>query len=250
MQASSFGINIFVEKPFSHDLRGFEEFRDNILNKKLLFFVSFQRRFHKFIFKIKEVINSGKIGKIISVRIDVASYVPNWHPYEDFHDLYACRKDLGGGVLLTEIHEIDLCYQFFGMPKAVFCSGGNYSEFDLDIEDTVNMILRYEGFNVNLSLCFMEKDTCRTISMSGTKGTLKCDLDLCSLNIKYYNNNKDILLTDSIYTMNDLFYDQADYFLNIFKISDVQKELDAAYASLAIVEACKQSMHEYREIQL
>jgi len=97
-------INIFVEKPFSHNLDGFDEFKKLVLKNYLYFFVSFQRRFHPHLQKIKEILSEDGIGKIISAVFNVGSYIPAWHPYEDFKKLYACRKDLGGGVLLTEIH--------------------------------------------------------------------------------------------------------------------------------------------------
>ena len=41
-----------------------------------------------------------------NISVTVGSDVRLWHPYEDFRDLYACRSDLGGGVLYTECHEI------------------------------------------------------------------------------------------------------------------------------------------------
>lgn len=90
-------VNIFVEKPFSHNLNGFEEFKNIILRNDLYFFVSYQRRFHPYLRKIKEMLSNNETGKIISAVFNVCSYVPAWHPYEDFRKLYACRKDLGGG---------------------------------------------------------------------------------------------------------------------------------------------------------
>ena len=124
---ASKGINIFVEKPFSHNLDGFNDFENLVLEKNLYFFISFQRRFHPYLRKIKKLIDSDKLGKIITANFNVASYVPAWHPYEDYKELYACRADLGGGVLLTEIHELDLCYWYFGLPNYASCVGGNYS---------------------------------------------------------------------------------------------------------------------------
>jgi len=79
--------------------------------------ISYQRRFHPRMKKMREIIVSGGIGKIVNILIEVGSFVPAWHPYEDFRELYACRADLGGGVLLTEIHEVDLCYWFLAYRK-------------------------------------------------------------------------------------------------------------------------------------
>ena len=85
-------ISIFVEKPFSHNLQGFDIFKNLIIKNNLYFFISFQRRFHPYLYKIKKIIASGLLGKIITANFNVASYVPDWHPYENYKDLYACKS--------------------------------------------------------------------------------------------------------------------------------------------------------------
>ncbi len=169
-KAAERNINIFIEKPFSHNLDGFSDFENRVLEKNLYFFVSFQRRFHPYLKKIKEIIESGILGKIITANFNVASYVPAWHPYEDYKQLYACRADLGGGVLLTEIHELDLCYWYFGLPDYVSCIGGNYSNIKLDVEDTTHITLEYKDFAVQINLCFMQQHNRRDLYIAGTNG--------------------------------------------------------------------------------
>ncbi|NQV03466.1 MAG: Gfo/Idh/MocA family oxidoreductase, partial [Bacteroidia bacterium] len=169
-KAAERGINIFIEKPFSNNLDGFEDFRNLVLRNNLYFFVSFQRRFHPYITKVKQMVSNGQLGKIVSASFNVASYVPDWHPYEDYKNLYACRKELGGGVLLTEIHELDLCSWYFGFPEHVYCAGGNYSSHQLDVEDTAHVTLEYKDFSVQINLCFMQKQNRRAFSIAGTQG--------------------------------------------------------------------------------
>jgi predicted dehydrogenase len=250
LQAANNKVHIFIEKPFSHRLDGFDAFRKTIHKNQLLFFISYQRRFHKLIKQTKHILDSGKLGKIVSSAINVASYVPNWHPYEEFRDLYACKQELGGGVLLTEIHETDLCYHFFGMPNSVICSTGNHSPFNLDVEDAANMILHYNHFNVALNLNFMQQHTYRYFTINGTKGHLKCDLDNCQLDACFYSDEPGVVMKDTEYTMNHMFYSQAKFFLNDFTLSQVDSQLNAAHASLAIVEACKESMQTSTTITL
>ena len=234
-------VNIFIEKPFSHNLNGFDEFKYIVLENKLIFFISFQRRFHPFLKKIKEIISDNKLGKIITAVINVSTYVPAWHPYEDFRDLYACRNDMGGGVLLTEIHEIDLCYWYFGLPDYVYCDGGNFSDVKLDVEDTANVILKYGEFAVQVNLCFMQKHNRRDLFIAGTKGYVEWNIEGNKFIYENYDNNEKEILSDPEYTNDAMFYSQAIYFLNEFNQSD-KSYLDAAKASLAIVDAAKKSM--------
>ncbi len=91
------------------------------------------------------------IGSAMIASFTVFSDVKSWHKYENWEDLYAVKKGLGGGVLLTEIHEIDLIFWFFGLPKTIFCSGGNRGQDKLDVEDTAQLILEYDNLSVSVS---------------------------------------------------------------------------------------------------
>ena len=65
---------------------------------------------------IKDIIDHKKLGRISSVEININSYMPDWHPYESYKEYYVGKKELGGGVVLTEIHEIDFINWLFGKP--------------------------------------------------------------------------------------------------------------------------------------
>lgn len=250
MKAALRGINIFIEKPFSHNLAGFEDFKEIVLKNNLYFFVSFQRRFHTYLRKIKEIISNNELGEIITAVFNVCTYVPAWHPYEDFRDLYACRKDLGGGVLLTEIHEIDLCYWYFGLPKYVYCAGGNYSDVKLDIEDTAHVTLKYKEFAVQVNLCFMQKHNRRDLYIAGTKGYIEWNMDGNSLIVNNYKNRDKEILSDPEYSNDSMFFSQAAYFLNDLDRSDNKTNLEIARASLSIIESAKESMKNGVDIKV
>lgn len=240
--AAERSIDIFIEKPFSHNLDGFDEFRDIVLRNNLICFISFQRRFHPYLSKIKELIETEKLGKIITANFNVGSYVPAWHPYEDFRELYACRSDLGGGVLLTEIHEIDLCYWYFGLPYCVYCAGGNYSDVKLDVEDTIHLTLKYSNFAVQVNLCFMQEHSSRDLYIAGTRGYVEWSMEGNVLILNNYRKGKKEVLADPEVTNDTMFYSQNSWFLNELNRSDNERYIEVAGASLAIVEAAKESM--------
>lgn len=235
-------INIFIEKPFSNNRDGFEDFERTVLEKKLFFCISYQRRFHPLLKMVREFLKNEELGKVISAEFNVGSYVPAWHPYENFQDLYACRRNLGGGVLLTEIHEIDLCYWYFGWPESVYCVGGNYSDVKMDVEDTAHLTLSYSNFAVQVNLCFMQKHCDRSLRIVGTKGYVHWNQDGNSLIFHRYESNEQKILCDASLTTDDMFISQANYLLKEFKNKDSESYLDAAKCSLSIVEAAKESM--------
>ena len=104
LEAVKRGVSIFVEKPVSHNLERMAGLLGSVIRQRLSFFISLQRRFNPAIRKVRQLINSGSLGDVVSADFHVASYLPDWHPYEPFTQLYAARQELGGGVRLTEIH--------------------------------------------------------------------------------------------------------------------------------------------------
>ena len=60
------------------------------------------------------------------------------------------RADLGGGVVLTQIHDYDLAWWLFGAPRTVSATGGHLSDLEIDVEDTVDA--RFAGGAVPVSI--------------------------------------------------------------------------------------------------
>ena len=241
LKAVEIGADILVEKPWSADLEGFSAFRDAVRAKNLKFQVSFQRRFHPLLAQVKTELESGTIGRPMTASFTVYSHVPSWHAYEDYRTLYAVRGDLGGGVLLTEIHELDLCLWYFGLPLAVFCAGGSQTKPALEVEDTVHLTLLYPGWSVQLVLCFMHQRAWREFHVAGTAGHLAWHSDGNRLSVEHFGSAPQTL-ADPAYPNDAMFQAQAQRFLFDWTEADTQAALDSAGGSLAIVAAAKRSM--------
>lgn len=245
MMAMEAGSGILVEKPWAESLDGFSRFSTGMVAKKLPFHISFQRRFHPQIAQAHRAVISGVIGRPMTAIFTVYSNVPSWHAYEDWHELYAVRSDMGGGVLLTEIHEIDLAIWFFGLPSAVFCSGGNRSLEKLEVEDTIQMTLLYANFSVQIILCFMHKRPSRTFHISGTGGDIFWDDSTNTLTVLPFNALPQFHSVTSV-SNDEMFLTQAERFLTNWTIDDTISSLAAAANALSIVEAAKLSMKSGR----
>ncbi len=241
MMAMEVGSGVLVEKPWAESLEGFSKFRDGIVAKQLPFQISFQRRFHPLIARARHAVTSGTIGRPVAATFIAYSNVPSWHPYEDWRDLYAVQPDLGGGVLLTEIHEIDLANWFFGLPEAVFCSGGNRSTERLAVEDTVQMTLLYTNFSVQITLCFMHKKISRSFHIAGTGGDIHWDGEGNKLVVTPFASEAEEH-ADPAFTNDAMFIAQAERFLFSWTATDTKESLEAAAGSLAIVEAARCSL--------
>ena len=50
---------------------------------------------------MKSLIDKNEIGRMLSVTVENGSFMPDWHPWEDYQISYASQKKLGGGVRLA-----------------------------------------------------------------------------------------------------------------------------------------------------
>lgn len=216
ISAANRGLNVFVEKPGASNVIEINEIKNAFIKGKGDFFVSFQRRFQPVVQEMFKLVSSKKIGPIISVKIQVDSYVPDWHPYENFLDLYACRKELGGGVLRTECHELDLLLEMFGMPKKANSIVSRRGPFNLNVADSADILLEYDNFAAQISICFMQKIQERTITICGQNGKLMCDLLNQNIEVKWNDINDPIDVVQL--TNEEIFERQLDFYLNSFEI--------------------------------
>lgn len=244
-------INVFVEKPLSNSTVGVKKLIETVKRNKVFLHIGFQRRFHTPFIKVKNIIKTQKIGQILTANFTVSSYIPRWHQYEDFLQLYACRKELGGGVLLTEIHEIDLAIWYFGKPKTVVCIGGTYSNVGMDVEDTVKLILDYRKFSVQINLTFWQKHHERNFSICGEDGYLYWNQESDTLTEEYFSNTKKNLTYHNTKSNIDEMFDSQIYFIiSSFNSLTRLNNINDSLHTLEIVEAAKKSMKAERAISL
>ena len=124
----------------------------------------------------KKIKRKNFFGKIYKVDLFNGEFLPNYHPYEDYRTSYAAKKKLGGGVLLTQIHELDLILSLFGKPKKIYSYCEKTSDLEIDVEDTVNAILIMKNKMIlNLHLDYITDPAIRYLKIYGYKKNLYWD---------------------------------------------------------------------------
>lgn len=175
-RAANAGCHLFIEKPVSHTMAGLDRLRETVTSKGLVVLVGCQWRYHPCVRWLRDVIEQGTLGTLNDAEIEYGEYLPDWHPYEDYRTSYAARADMGGGVVLTQIHDYDLAWWLFGPPRSVTATGGHLSELEIDVEDTVDARLEGGAVPVSVRQSFAVRPARRAITVTGAAGSVTIDL--------------------------------------------------------------------------
>ena len=240
------GINLFIEKPLSHSVDHIDELLEIIKRKKIKVMIGSNFRFHECIKKIKELLDENLIDEIISVRVECGSYLPDWHPNEDYRSSYAAQKELGGGVVLTCIHEIDYLHWFLGQVDEIVSFSGKYSDLELNVDDLSTALIKFKkNIIAEIHLDFFQRKEFRSCKIIGKKGTIYWDSDSNLVKLFDINENKWIeILKISNYDRNQMFMKELDYYLDCINhnkepMNSVIESKEVLKIALGIIESSK-----------
>ena len=163
--------------------------------------------------------------------------MPDWHTYENYKELYAAKKKLGGGVLLTECHELDLCHWFFGKPISFHGKVFKNKLFKLDVEDEAEFFLHYNNFLAKFKLNFLDKNPKRMITIYGTKGKILSNQINGNLRINFYKR-KNLLWKKNI-DRDYMFKQQIKNIFNNLNNNKTQRSIDIDRSIISIIEKIK-----------
>jgi predicted dehydrogenase len=246
-QCLAAGCDLFLEKPLSHNLDGVRELITAAQQGRRVAMVGYQLRYHPCYETLRDVLSRGMIGAPVLVRAVVGEYLPGWHSYEDYRQMYAARADLGGGVILSQIHEFDYLYSLFGLPQSVFALGGHLSSLEIDVEDATSVLMRCQVSGrvlpVHLQLDYLQRPPNRQCEIVGDAG--KVLVDFHKLSVSLFNAAGENVETRTISGLerNQLFLDELSHFLACVK--DRRQPLIDLYhgaQSLRIALAAKESV--------
>src|SRR4051812_9099779 len=180
LAAAEAGCHLFVEKPLSHDMENVANLLALVDRQKLVTLVGYQWRFHPCLAAVADILRQNVIGQVVAVRARFGEYLPNWHPYEDYRRSYAARRELGGGVLLTQIHDFDYLGWLFGWPKQVYTIGGHVSDLEIDVEDVADTVCTCEidgrAIPVHVHQDYLQKPATRRCDFVAERGRIHVDL--------------------------------------------------------------------------
>ncbi|WP_294590980.1 Gfo/Idh/MocA family oxidoreductase [uncultured Bacteroides sp.] len=171
---SQLNIPLFIEKPLYHDL-SIQNLVEEIKSKELLTYVACNLRFLEALRFAKQRITDLKL-RINEVNAYCGSYLPDWRKGVNYKENYSAIPELGGGVNLDLIHEIDYIYWMFGAPINTQKWLTNSSSLGIRSFDYANYCLAYPGYNVSIILNYYRRDTRRFLELVCESETIYVDL--------------------------------------------------------------------------
>lgn len=162
------GFNVLCEKPLARKAEEVDRLIEAAQKSGKVFAIFQQSRYAPYFRKVREIIDSGVLGRIIQISIAFNGFARRW-------DWQTLQEYNGGNLLNTGPHPMDQALQLFGtdvMPR-VFCKMDRVNTFG-DAEDYVKIILTGENrplIDVEISSCCAYPSF--TYNVQGSKGGLK-----------------------------------------------------------------------------
>lgn len=174
IQALKAGLHVLCEKPMAITV---EDCGDMIQaaersNKRL--FAIKQNRYNPPVAAVKQLLDEGKLGKILSVQLNCF-----WNRNPDYYaNSWKGTLKLDGGTLFTQFsHFIDLLYWLVGDVEKVQAYMGNFAHQGIiEFEDTGVVILQFRNGaigSVNYTVNSYQKNMEGSLTIFGEKGTVK-----------------------------------------------------------------------------
>lgn len=170
-------VHLMIEKPLGVDLDGYERLEAEVGRRGLFAFVAYCYRFHAGAQKMRSLVRDGVIGEPYYARAEMCSYLPAWHPYEDYREFYMAKKALGGGTLLDQSHLFDLTRMFLGEIQGLYGISTRRSHLEIETDDFGEVVLEMErGMRVSLHMDLFSQPRREYYHVMGANGTLQWDI--------------------------------------------------------------------------
>jgi len=222
-----YGFPIFIEKPL-HSTLDVKDMIALVNERCIITYVGCNLRFLdclRYAFSLYKT----KVEKLNEVNVYCGSFLPGWRQNTDYRKSYSACPELGGGVHLDLIHEVDYLYWFFGNPITVRRSFKNQSSLKIRAFDYCNYLLDYDGFCASVVLNYYRRDPKRMLELVFEDETYMVDL----LKNLVICNGKTVF--SSPQSISDTYVEQMKYFLNILETDNTSfNSVNNAFEVLSI----------------
>ncbi|QPF72729.1 Gfo/Idh/MocA family oxidoreductase [Roseateles sp. DAIF2] len=243
-------IPVLIEKPLSDSLDRVRDAAPLLARYRDRIEVAYNLRFLSSARWMKALIEEGRVGRILGLRIEVGQYLPDWRPQADYRRQVSANRSLGGGVLLELSHELDYLTWLFGRFDHVFCIASNSGQLEIDVEDHADILLSRDGLTAQVHLDFLQRRASRDCKVIGATGTLHWDL-IANRIVLDGPAGEEVLFSEPAVDRNDMYVEQLRGFIEVAAGRAAPRiTLDDGLAVLDMIEAMRQSAAAGRQVSL
>lgn len=220
------GMPLFIEKPLFDSLQG-KDLVERFKMRQIPTYVACNLRFLEVIRSLQKLLQRVTVNE---VNVYCGSYLPDWRPGTDYRQSYSAIPELGGGVHIDLIHEIDYVYWLFGQPQNIHKVFTHKSSLGIRACDYANYLLEYPAFNVNIILNYYRRDSKRMCEIVTDEDTYTANLLNNTL-----SNSKGEILEQYSQRITDTYTAQMRFFLSMLESKNFNfNTIEDAYNVLKI----------------
>lgn len=175
IMAMKAGKPVYIEKPMAASYEDCARINRISQETGVPCFVAYYRRYLPYFLKVKELVNSGCIGKVINIQIRFAQ-PPRDLDYNNKNLPWRVQADIAGGGYFYDLapHQLDFLQDMFGCILEAEGYKNNIGKL-YDAEDTVSACFKFEsGIPGSGSWCFVAHESAKEdrIEIIGDKGMI------------------------------------------------------------------------------
>lgn len=240
--------HIFVEKPITSKLREALELEKLVKNSSVKFMVGHNMRRQSAIRKIKEIIDSGKIGKVVNIYANFSKGIAQSMDAKSWRAQLSRHRE--GPLITVGIHLIDVFHYLLGPVDSVSATIKNITG-KTKVPDSNAVLFNFK----NGATAFMETDynipSENILHIYGTEGTIYLEGGRLSIRIGRDKNmipspKKSIKLKKD----NDFKEEIDEFFEAIDGKANIETGYIEALNAMIVVESCYRSAKSKRIVSI
>ena len=188
------GCHVMVEKPLALDASSLEEVKALAKERGLMVSVALCNRYHKGIRRVKEIVESGALGRVINIRSAMGEYFPDSRP--DYKSTYYVKYS----GCFELIHAVDYTVWIAGgKPVEIYGISGSDAGLGFESPDNAEVLFKTDsGVTCAVNLAFYQSPTRCEIFVYGTGGSCELRYTHTGYELKVYEREKGVWESECI----------------------------------------------------
>jgi predicted dehydrogenase len=243
------GRHVLVEKPLAITAEDALAVEQAALRGGLTCGVAMNLRFLGALEAFKALLAAGRLGTPRLAEAVFGYDLRRWRPDSDYRESYSARSELGGGIVLDAVHELDYLLWLLGPIASVAAETDRVSTLEIDVEDVALALLRFRSGAVGtVSLNFFEPAYRRGCVLVGTDAVARWDWGSDEILVRDGDGATDSLPAGDI---EQTYADVVCDFVDAVESGGVPRtSCQEGVEAVRVAEAIKQSASEGRRIAL